>query len=325
MLLVRIIAVFTLVMALNSEAKNVLIVETLQVPIITTHTKHIMSTLKRLDELVNVEVFDGNGQSSLIESHIKQQLACDCFDLLVANGTLAAKIGNKVLKNKGIPMVFITVADPEGAGLLLKTDPSNDFITGKVYSVERGTKLEIVNQLFHRKEVNIGIVATSYSAALTDIARIEEIAKDYNNIQLIKNIVEYNDGNTEALKSTYTQAYSNAEKMKSKIDFFWSVNGPFSEKSEFVPFMSGLKPVLYGANISSVKQGALFTVIPDPKEAGAEVAKMALRILNGMHPSHIEAGSTKKNILAFNIKTATSLGIVIPFSLLKLAGEHVYH
>ncbi|ESP90695.1 MULTISPECIES: ABC transporter substrate-binding protein [Pseudoalteromonas] len=325
MIIGRFLLMCLLAFALNAEARKILIVETLQVPIVTTHTKQVITHLQRLDNQLEIEVFDGKGQSAIIAAHIQEKLACRCFDLLIANGTLAAKIGKKLLANQGIPMVFVTVADPEGAGLTMGDNSSSHFITGRAYSVRRGTKLEIVNQLFKNDKVNIGIVATTYPAALTDIRRIEVIAKQYKNIQLTKKVIEYQDVSNASLDDTYLAAYQAASAIQSQVDFFWSVNGPLSEKSEFVPAMSILKPILYGANIRSVQQGALFTVIPDPEWTGKEIAKIVVKILSGTPASKIEIRSASKNILAFNVKTATSLGVVIPFSLLKIAGEHVYH
>ncbi|KZN40917.1 hypothetical protein N474_11980 [Pseudoalteromonas luteoviolacea CPMOR-2] len=306
--------------------KKILIVETLPVPIVTKQTQHIFEELHRLDMDLDIAVFNGDGQSEKITSHILEQIECGCFDLLITNGTLASKIGKKLLTGKGIPMVFVTVADPHGAGLVPTSQSSPiNFITGSIYSVGRGTKLEIVNQLLKARQTNIGVIATSYPAALTDIDKLESIATNYQLINFTKRVIKYRDRNEVELDETYHQALEAAASIAPQVDFFWSVNGPFSERSDFVHQMSMLKPVLYGANLNSVKQGALFTVIPDIQSTAEQTAGIIREIFSGVSPAMIKVQAAPRKILAFNIRTATQLGIVIPYDLLSIAGRNVFH
>ncbi|MCF2857109.1 hypothetical protein L1286_06490 [Pseudoalteromonas sp. SMS1] len=309
----------------NAKSKKVLIVETLPVPIVTIHTQYISAELNRLNMDIDIEVYNGNGQSERIANHIAKKLNCNCVDLIITNGTLASKIGKRVLKGKRIPMVFVTVADPHGAGLVSgNNSPDLDFITGSIYSVKRGTKFEIANQLLKGKQTGIGIVATTYPSAQTDIAKLESISDKYKNINLIKRLVEYKDSNDVELTETYLQANEAVAAIQSEVDFYWSVNGPFSEKQSFVPEISKMKPVLYGANVQSVMQGALFTVIPDVQSTGEQIAHIVNDILSGVSPHSIAVKPAPRSTVAFNIKTANQLGIVIPYDLLSIAGDNIF-
>ncbi|KZN28601.1 hypothetical protein N480_10950 [Pseudoalteromonas luteoviolacea S2607] len=309
----------------NAESKKVLIVETLPVPIVTTHTQYISAELSRLNMDIEIEIFNGDGQSERIANHISKKLTCNCVDLVITNGTLASKMGKRVLKGKRIPMVFVTVADPHGAGLVPdKNSPDLNFITGTIYSVKRGTKFEIANQLLKGKQTDIGIVATTYPSALTDIAKLESISNKYKNINLVKRLVDYRDGNDKDLTDTYLQANEAVASIQPEVDFYWSVNGPFSEKQSFVPETSKVKPVLYGANVNSVMQGALFTVIPDVQSTAEQVAQIVSSIFSGVSPHRIAVKPAPRSTVAFNVKTATQLGIVIPYDLLSIAGDNIF-
>ncbi|KZN44970.1 ABC transporter substrate-binding protein [Pseudoalteromonas luteoviolacea] len=309
----------------NAQSKKVLIIETLPVPIVTTHTQYISAELSRLNMDIKLEIYNGDGQSERIANHISKKLNCNCIDLVITNGTLASKIGKRVLKGKSIPMVFVTVADPHGAGLVPSKDSTDlNFIAGSIYSVKRGTKLEIANQLLKGKQTDIGIVATTYPSALTDIAKLESISNKYKNINLVKRVVDYKDTNDVELTDTYLQAKNAVVSIQPEVDFYWSVNGPFSEKQSFVPETSKIKPVLYGANVNSVMQGALFTVIPDVQSAAEQVAQIVKAIFSGVSPHSIAVKPAPRSTVAFNVKTATRLGIVIPYDLLSIAGDNIF-
>ncbi|MBQ4811168.1 hypothetical protein J8M20_07465 [Pseudoalteromonas luteoviolacea] len=319
------LVVFSTCSLANAESKKVLIVETLPVPIVTTHTQHISAEISRLNMDIELEIYNGDGQSERIANHISKKLGCNCIDLVITNGTLASKVGKRVLKGKNTPMVFVTVADPHGAGLVPDKDSTDfNFITGSIYSVKRGTKFEIANQLLKGKQTDIGIVATTYPSALTDIAKLESISNRYKNINLVKRLVDYKDSNDMELTDTYLQANEAVISVQSEVDFYWSVNGPFSEKQSFVPEISKIKPVLYGANVKSVMQGALFTVIPDVHSTGEQIAHIVKDIFSGVSPHKIAVRPAPRSTVAFNVKTANQLGIVIPYDLLSIAGDNVF-
>lgn len=307
------------------ETQKVLLIETMSVPIVTTHTKSISDALFRIDPAIELNIFNGQGQSGMIEKHLLDQIHCNCFDVLITNATLASKIGKKLLTDTDKPMVFVTVSDPIGAGLIKELDqPTGSFITGRVHSVPRNTKIEIANKLLKGKKVKIGLVATTYPSAVSDIKKLEAIVENYDNIELIKRVVDYSDRSQSDLENMYKNALNMAESIQSDVDFFWSVAGPLSEKSELVSSISKIKPILYGANVNSVKIGALFTVIPDTNSAGEEVAKLVFDILAGENPGEMTVRTAEKNTLAFNLKTATKLGVVIPYDLLNLAGKNIF-
>jgi len=64
---------------------------------------------------------------------------------------------------------------------------------------------------------------------------------------------------------------------------------------------------------------------PDAEKYGRETARIAHAILTGRPAGDIPVTTPDSFLLAFNLKTALPLNIVVPSDLFGLAGSHVYH
>lgn len=70
--------------------------------------------------------------------------------------------------------------------------------------------------------------------------------------------------------------------------------------------------------------GGLFMVNPSYKKSGFQVARMVDSILKGAKPGTIPPVPPDDFDFAVNLKTAITLGIVIPSDYLELAGPNVW-
>ena len=77
--------------------------------------------------------------------------------------------------------------------------------------------------------------------------------------------------------------------------------------------------VLTGSNFAEA--GGLLSYSRDPAEAYQAVARFLKRILGGANPADLPIEQPTKFTLFINLKTARTLGITIPSSLLVRAGE----
>ena len=316
---------FTLlvVKSLNAKtSKNIIILNSIGVPIVTTHAEILKNYLVEISD--NIEVFDGKGDSKLLKTYLERRLANRKPDLVVANATLASKVAKEVLKDSGVPMIFMTVSDPVGSGLVDELgNESRSFYTGVAYAVSRTTKVQLVSRIFKNKHLKIGMVASTYPSAVGDISLLKVAAKEMKNIEFVASTLPYVGKGEKSFDKLMDESIKKAKTIAGSVDYFWEVYGPLAETEIFSKSLIKLKPVIYGLNPNSVKSGALFCMIPDSRLMIKEVFEIIESILSGHKPGKIPIKSPKKSVLTVNLKTANSLGLVLPFDVLQLAGDNV--
>ena len=104
--------------------------------------------------------------------------------------TLASKAAMEILAGKGIPLVFMCVTDPAGAGLVAEIGkPTGTFVTGKVHYLPVETKLEIVSRVMgdriKGRAVRFGYIYTDYPADLGDFRRLQQAAAHRGDITFV--------------------------------------------------------------------------------------------------------------------------------------------
>jgi len=72
-----------------------------------------------------------------------------------------------------------------------------------------------------------------------------------------------------------------------------------------------------------VRDGGLMSYGPDQEESFERVAALVARILNGAKPAELPFEQPTRFRFALNLRTAKSLGLAVPPSLLALADEVV--
>jgi putative ABC transport system substrate-binding protein len=80
-------------------------------------------------------------------------------------------------------------------------------------------------------------------------------------------------------------------------------------------------PVFGSFTLTFAQAGALINYARDPKEAFQGTARILKKILDGAVPADIPVEQPTKYVLAINLKTAETLGIKVPPTLLARADE----
>jgi putative ABC transport system substrate-binding protein len=216
-----------------------------------------------------------------------------------------------------IPIVFVTGIDPVASGLVSSLNRTGSNITGaSSMSVELGPKrLEILHEMVPKATTNAYLTNPTNPADRS----IPNIGEPYNagarslGLQLLR-LEASSEDDFEAVFASLLQAHAGALLMSSDP----SLTGRSAQIAALclrraVPAMfTGREPVAAGGLAS------YGVSIEEPyRLAGIYTA----RILNGEKPADLPVQQSTKVELVINLKTAKSLGLAVPQSLLSSADE----
>ena len=235
-------------------------------------------------------------------------------DVLVAGwGTLAPKALRAATET--IPIVFSTVGDPIGAGLVqtLSRPGGNSTGLSGQSSELKGKQLQLMLMCIPGQRV-VGVLLnpdTPYSAlALTQL----KAAADGHGIQLktleVRNPAEFTGAGMDALvASGVTSLFVIEDPLMASLRTI--VIGEANRLR--LPTMSGLTDY--------ARSGALMTYGTGRKDQYRRTAEYVDKILKGSNPSDIPVEQPTHFHLVINVKTAKALDVTIPPSLLAVADE----
>jgi putative ABC transport system substrate-binding protein len=235
-------------------------------------------------------------------------------DVLVAGwGTLAPKALRAATET--IPIVFSTVGDPIGAGLVQTLSRPGGNATGLSgqSSEMKGKQLQLMLTCIPGQRV-VGVLLnpdTPYSAlALSQL----KTASDGQGIQLktleVRNPAEFTGARMDAL-------------VASGVTSLFIVEDPLTASLRTIvvaeanrlrlPTMSGLPEY--------ARSGALMTYGTGRRNQYLRTAEYVDKILKGANPSDLPVEQPTQFHLVINVKTAKALDVAIPPSLLAIADE----
>lgn len=320
--------------AQSSESARIVLLETMPVPVVLEHSKWFISELEALGYQVgknlDLVLLQANGDKSRAIHLLKETVEKKRPDVVVTNATLATQAAVQVLNGTRIPVVFMTVSDPVGAGIIQKIgDPTKTNITGRVHMIERETRINLVMRLIgnsSEKPVRVGFIHSSYPSAVGDIKGLQSAAAYRNDIVFVPFQILYKKV-PEGLPEMLREVAKGIERLDDKIDFWWEPSGPLGELPEYTQLLleKSEKPIIMGTTDHAVRLGALLHLTPSIEGSGREVARIADSIIKGHDPGKIPPRPPADFDMGVNLTTAVKHGIVIPPDLLKLAGENCYH
>jgi len=187
-------------LAVASDVKKVILIETMPVPAVIEHSRWFQVQLKELgyeqNKNLKLTILKANGDRQLAEKLLNAELAAGNPDLVVTIATLASQTAAKLLKDTDIPIMFFMVSDPVGSGLVKQINaPTGTNITGKVYTVNRNAKIEmlfqLVSQIVVHRPIRFGIIHSTYPSSVGDIRELKMIAKRRGDITFVPYEIEY--------------------------------------------------------------------------------------------------------------------------------------
>ncbi len=319
---------------LPEDIKRVILVETMPVPVVLKPSNAFLKQMAELGytdgknfKLIRVEAM---GDRDRAERLIRETLVEGKPDLVVTLATVASMAAAKVFKGTRIPIIFFLVDEPVGAGLVERIGvPSGTNITGKVNTISRESKinivLEMVGQTTKKRPIRFGYIHSTYPSEVGDIQKLMAISNRRSDIVFIPYKIPYRNV-PSGIPAMVEDTIKGVKALRSEVDFWWLPTGALSQVKEATQALLDHSSILiaHGVNQDNLARGALMFITPDLEAIGREAAFMADKILKGKNPGEIPVIRASTFTLAINVKTALKLNIVISPDLLELAGDNLY-
>ncbi|UCF92250.1 MAG: ABC transporter substrate-binding protein [Desulfobacterales bacterium] len=239
---------------------------------------------------------------------IAQKFLTDEVDLVHAVGLEAAQAAAKIIKD--VPVVYSSVRDPVGAGVVKTLAADGGNITG----VSNAWPIDQQVDLFHRMLPAAKKWGTVYNAGDPFTAKAVERARELMG-QLGLELIE-------ARVSGYNDIPDAAKSLAGKVDAVFMTPDPMVAK-EFGA-ISGMcnenKIPLFSGNPNLVVRGAVAAMGTDFVQVGVSAGHKAVQILKeGQKPGEIPSGVAEHLILYISLKNAKKQGVEVQEEFIKQA------
>jgi len=254
-------------------------------------------------------IYEGaTGNIDKLDSVAQSLVAAD-VDLILSVTTPATQAAQRATAGTDIPVVFVPVTDPVGAGIVDSLRNPGGNITGVTYNSQEGKRLEWLLQVAPTiKQIYIVYNPQDQSPVLA-LKMVSETAAKLG-VELITREVLTAEEAIVAFENTSQEA---------DATFFLpdSVVNARGANAYKVPIEFGLPSS--GPNVATVNNGALTTYGVDLTVAARQqAARLADHILRGIKPGDLPV-EMAEFYLAINLKTAEAIGLDIPDDVLLQA------
>ena len=260
------------------------------------------------DDQIKIDFMNSEGDQSKVAT-MSKQLVANGNDLVVGIATPAAQ--GLASATKDLPVIMAAITDPIGANLVKDLKKPGGNITGVSDHNPAQQQVELIKAL----TPNVKTIGALYSSSEDNSKTQVEEFKAY--AEKAGLTVE-----TFAVPST-NEIASTVNVMTSKVDAIWVPidNTIASAFSTVVASNQSAKKPIYPSATAMVEAGGLASVVVDQHDLGVATGKMIAQVLKGAKPADtpVNVFSTGKSVI--NKKLAQELGITIPDSVLKEAGQ----
>ena len=254
---------------------------------------------------VDIDFLNAEGDQNKVATMSKQLVDKD-NQVLIGIATPSAQGLASATKDK--PIVMGAVTDPVGANLVKDLKKPGGNITGVSDHNPTEQQLKLIKEL----TPNVKTIGVLYSTSEDNSkSQVEEFIKLAEKAGY--KVVPYSVPSTNEIASTVSV-------MSGKVDAIW-VPIDNTIASAFSTVVEANKTAKKPSATAMVEAGGLGSVVVDQHDLGVATGKMAAKILKGQKPADtpVEIFSNGKSVI--NKKVADELGITIPESVLKEAGQ----
>ena len=252
------------------------------------------------------------GQFNLLPS-LAEELALRPVDIIVTMGGNVAALAAKRATST-IPIVFLTGDDPVSSGLVGSLNRPGGNVTGVTWlATELGAKnLELIAELLPAAEVIGVLINPNRPTAEAQLQNAREAAKGVEKTLLVLNA----SNKDEIDKAFATIAQEHIAVLFVAVDPLFIVNRVQIINSAAKQTV----PALYFQR-EFVDLGGLMSYGASAHDASRLVGGYAGRIIKGDKPADLPIQRSTKIETIINLKTAKTLGLTIPPTLLARADE----
>lgn len=264
--------------------------------------KGIIDELKAQNMNVSIDSQNANNDTNIINA-IASKFAADKKDLSIGIATTAAvALANSITDR---PVLFATVNDPIGAGLVDSFDKGKNNVTGLCDALPIREHLKIYHSIYPFKKLGF-IYNGAEKNSITMLKITQEVCNEMG-IEL-RPIIIYNPAEVNMA----------AESLVSRVDAFYVVtdNTLVSGLTSLITTAKAhKKPIFSEDYTSSVNGGILYAIGFDYYKAGRKTGKMAVEILKGKKPEEMPVTFMEypdESLMIVDMDTAKELNIDIP-------------
>jgi putative ABC transport system substrate-binding protein len=232
--------------------------------------------------------------------------------ILAMGGTDPARAAKAATST--IPIVFVSAADPVRTGLVASLNRPGGNVTGVslIAAALDEKKMGLLHELAPKAAVIAGLINPNYPGAKTQASEVQETANHLGVKAVI--LTAATDDEIDAAFASAVQQGAGAM-LVSSDPFFNSRSGRFVEQAARHSL-----PVIYPQS-EYVRGGGLISYGPDFSDGYRNGGVYVGKILKGAKPAELPVMQPTKFELVINLKTAKTLGLIVPSTLLATADE----
>ncbi len=290
-----------------AKTYNIGVLISLARPAMTADQKGFAKALKEAGLEADYDRQDAQGDAAGAEA-IAEKFVADKVDLVHAVGLVAAQAAAKIIKQ--VPVVYSSVRDPVGAGIVPSMAAAGGNITGVSNAWPIARQVEEFHQILPAAKTWGAIYSTTNPFTAPAIEKIRETMQQ-KGLEL-----------TAVLVKTYDEIGAAAESLVGKVDAFFipadhmvakefGTIGSVCDKNK-IPLFSGFP--------TQVTRGAAVTMGVDPFQVGYSAGHKAIQILKeGKQAGEIPSSGSEHLIIYVSLKNAKRQGLQIPEKFIKTA------
>ena len=262
----------------------------------------------------NIEISYENANADPgIAAQIAGNQVANGVDLICAIATPAAQASYNAAEPKGIPVIYTAISDPVAAGLATEENGAGLAVTGTSDLLPLNEQVAMIRQLMPEAKTIGVLYSTSEENSISNIARLEEIVKEYDFTLITKGI------SAPADIPMATDAILN------EVDCLTNLtdNTVVSSLSVILDKANAKGIPVFGSEVEQVKLGCAAAANIDYYKLGIMTGKMAAEVLNGKDITTIPYETITDNEIVVNSEVLANFGLTVPEDMEVLEASEV--
>jgi|TARA_Y100001968_G_scaffold296955_1_gene305517 putative ABC transport system substrate-binding protein len=306
---------------------KVVVIETMDLPIISVSSQSFQSTLKQhFNHEIQIDVFNMKGKLADSKRIIDTLNETSEPDLIVTVATLASRFAVDTEEWKHIPKLFMVVADPVGEGFTKSFGQVSDAkLSGESHVIAASNKLNLVSRSLSlsslKEKWEIALVSSDYPSSISEVNALQAAITNQHLFSLTHistPFISEAGGSDEMIKNIVQQI----EKSEKQFDALWFPTGPILHHPSAPSVISKTLdlPILFAEDSEKVNSGAIMGMIVEAEQIGKSLAAKAIQVLTKeTNVQTMPINRITSFQIVINLSAALQHNIVIPSDILRNA------